>query len=263
MCSKDRGQLAYCLIPLFWIRGGHFISPPTPLFDAGTSVPYPGFVFGPFPMPGIHTEHAWYFLRKGALAALLLCCTHCGWMCSIRSSIDHQQCFFFSLPKCWTYCQLVLLKHSWLIRYLSKLSISVSFFSSRPVNGKVPDRRIWSAHTLSPNYMYVWFQSAISKDFFLFDAKAVVGAWLSVQIICSFTSFFWGGCSSVLFTSFIVPLAGVSPSLVSYFFLLCLLFALGVIDLAFAVSGSGIVIPGLAFTILIRLPLSLCQLSPS
>ncbi len=52
-------------------------------------------VFRPFPVTGIHTEHALYFLHKDALI-VLLCSTYCRQVCPVRSRINNPLCFLSS-----------------------------------------------------------------------------------------------------------------------------------------------------------------------
>ncbi len=132
--------------------------------------------------------------------------------------------------------RLVLSKHNWLIPSLCCFPFSQLRFSVW---------RQWKEFQTSESGPYTLFHqpmygsNLLQAVFVLLVARIVVRARLSVQIICSFTSLFWRGFNPTLlyqFPSFLNQGFGLLFRLL--LFIVCLLSALSIIDLAFVVPSS-------------------------
>ncbi len=127
----------------------------TPLSDADTSGPFPGFLCDPFLIPGIHRTCTVFLAWKGLCCPPLVQGTYCRLMFPVISSINNAQCFLSTLPimldifVCWSFQNTVCWSY-----IFHRISIqSVSFFHLRPVIESVPDQWIWSWQTLSPTHL--------------------------------------------------------------------------------------------------------------
>ncbi len=121
--------MAHCRLPIVWFCRGPFISP-LHFYLIHTSGPFTESVFEPFSMPGIHTEHAPYFLHKKAFTVLRLYSSYCWWICPVRSPIDNHHCICLAYPRARHNCWLVFPKRSWLVSYLSHIFHSACFLRS-------------------------------------------------------------------------------------------------------------------------------------
>ncbi len=127
--------------------------------------------------------------------------------CAVYTAIDNPQCFMSDLHMCWTYLSVgpSKLKLTGPIPF-TDIPFNLFlffFFGVRLVVERIPDQRIRSSHTLGP--VYLWFLSAINKDFVLLSTRAEVEAQPSVQSICPFTSLFWSCFSLALVSHFPQP----------------------------------------------------------
>ncbi len=210
MDSKDSGQLTHYPIPLIWICRVPFISSlqlnlvqiHLERSQSQYSEPFQwrSFIQNMYRVPCIRRS-----LLSFSFAALAVNeCTRL--VVHWQSAVFPVQFIMFGIFVDWSFQNIVRV-----VKYLSQtFHIDYFHFRFKTGCGKIFE-------PVNPVFIHSFTNlsmvpSRTSKDFVLLDAKTLVGARPSIQIICFLTNFFWGTLIWSWFTSFPIPSAKASVS---------------------------------------------------